>query len=197
MLWASSSKSPLAVAATLHVKSKGNPDASPRFWASCLRYHRATPGFTLFSPLNGKATYIIGLRGDVLHQWQHPLVNGTYAYLLENGNLLWTGRLPEGPQHMGGRGGLFREYDWNGKVLWEHKHVGQHHDFRRLPNGNTLFLGWEVVPPEIAERIPGGLAGTSIPTAACTATTFSRSRPRARRCGSGTPAATWRWRNIR
>ena len=61
---------------------------------------------------------------------------------------------------MGGRGGLFREYDWNGKVLWEHKHVGQHHDFRRLPNGNTLFLGWEVVPPEIADRIPGGLAGT-------------------------------------
>ena len=26
---------------------------------------RATPGYTLFSPLNGKATYIIGLRGDV------------------------------------------------------------------------------------------------------------------------------------
>ena len=117
--------------------------------------HRATPGLTLFSPLNGKATYIIGLRGDVLHQWAHPLVNGTYAYLLENGNLLWTGRLPEGPQHMGGRGGLIREYDWNGKVLWEHRHVGQHHDFRRLPNGNTLFLGWEVVPPEIADRIPG------------------------------------------
>ena len=83
--------------------------------------HRATPGLTLFSPLNGKATYIIGLRGDVLHQWEHPLVNGTYAYLLDNGNLLWTGRLPEGPQHMGGRGGLFREYDWSGKVLWEHQ----------------------------------------------------------------------------
>jgi len=39
----------------------------------------------------------------------------------------------------------------------------QHHDFRRLPNGNTIFLGWEVVPPEIADRIPGGLAGTSHP----------------------------------
>ena len=49
---------------------------------------------------------------------------------------------------MGGRGGLFREYDWNGKVLWEHRHVGQHHDFRRLPNGNTLF-----------PRLGGGAAG--------------------------------------
>ncbi len=125
--------------------------------------HRATPGLTLFSPINGKATYMIGLRGDVLHQWEHPLVTGPYAYLLDNGNLLWAGRLPEGPQHMGGRGGLIREYDWNGKVLWEHRHVGQHHDFRRLPNGNTIFLGWEVVPPEIEKRIPGGLAGTSHP----------------------------------
>ena len=59
--------------------------------------HRATPGVTLFSPLNGKATYIIGLRGDVLHQWEHPLVNGTYGYLLDNGNLLWAGRLAGRP----------------------------------------------------------------------------------------------------
>ena len=125
--------------------------------------HRATPGITQFSPIHGKATYLIGLRGDVLHQWDHPLVAGPYAYLLENGNLLWAGRMPEGPQHMGGRGGLLREYDWDGKVVWEHKHVGQHHDFRRLPNGNTIFLGWEVVPPEIEKRIPGGIAGTLHP----------------------------------
>ncbi len=121
---------------------------------------RATPGFTLFSPLNGRSTYIIDLHGNVLHQWEHPLVTGTYAHLLDNGNLLWAGRLPEGPQHMGGRGGLLREYDWKGMVVWEHTYVGQHHDFRRLPNGNTIFLAWEVVPPEIASRIPGGLSGT-------------------------------------
>ena len=28
---------------------------------------RTTPGYTLLSPLNGKATYIIGLHGDVVH----------------------------------------------------------------------------------------------------------------------------------
>ena len=124
-------------------------------------HHRITPGVTLFSPLNGKATYIIGLRGDVLHHWEHPLVTGTYGHLLENGNLLWAGRMAEGPQHMGGRSGLIREYDWNGKVVWEHVHVGQHHDLRRLPNGNTIFLGWAIVPPDIAKRIPGGLPGTA------------------------------------
>ena len=125
--------------------------------------HRATPGYTLFSPIHGKTTYLIGMRGDIVHQWEHPLVSGPYAYLLENGNLLWAGRLAEGPQHMGGRGGLMREYDWNGKVVWEYRQVGQHHDFRRLPNGNTIFLGWEVVPPEIEKRVPGGLPGTLHP----------------------------------
>ena len=90
-------------------------------------------------------------------------MSGPYAYLLDNGNLLWAGRLPEGPQHMGGRGGLIREYDWNGNVVWEYRQVGQHHDFRRLPNGNTIFLGWEVVPPEIEKRVPGGLPGTLHP----------------------------------
>ncbi|MGE0034828.1 MAG: aryl-sulfate sulfotransferase [Xanthobacteraceae bacterium] len=122
--------------------------------------HRATPGYTLFTPIHGKTTYLIGLRGDIVHQWEHPLVSGPYAYLLDNGNLLWAGRLPEGPQHMGGRGGLIREYDWDGKVVWEYRQLGQHHDFRRLPNGNTIFLGWEVVPPEIEKRVPGGLPGT-------------------------------------
>jgi hypothetical protein len=121
--------------------------------------HRATAGYTLFSPMYGKSSYLIGLRGEVVHQWEHPLIN-MYGYLVECGNLLWSGRLDEGPQRMGGRGGLLREYDWNGKVVWEHRHVGQHHDFRRLPNGNTIFLAWEKVPPDIESRVPGGIAGT-------------------------------------
>src|SRR5215510_10684793 len=73
--------------------------------------HRATPGFTLFSPLHGKSTYLVGMRGEIVHQWEHPITTGTYGYLLDTGNLLWAGRLPEGPQQMGGRGGLLREYD--------------------------------------------------------------------------------------
>src|SRR5215831_4565107 len=124
---------------------------------------QATPGYTLFSPLHGKSTYLVGMRGEIVHQWEHPVATGTYGYILDTGNLLWAGRLPEGPQHMGGRGGLLREYDWNGKVVWEHRHVGQDHDFRRLPDGNTIFLGWEIVPSEIAKRVPGGLPGTCHP----------------------------------
>ena len=44
--------------------------------------NRATPGYMLFTPLQGKTTYLIGLHGDVVHQWQHPYTPGNYAYLL-------------------------------------------------------------------------------------------------------------------
>jgi hypothetical protein len=123
---------------------------------------QATPGYALFSPLHGNSTLLLDLRGEVVHRWEHPWTS-TYAYLLESGNLLWAGKLSEGPQHMGGRGGLMREYTWNGEVVWEYRHVGQHHDFRRLPNGNTIFLAWEVIPLEIERRVAGGLPNTPHP----------------------------------
>ena len=61
-------------AAMLRASSKGSAMRHRDFGLLICDPHRATPGLTLFSPLNGKATYIIGLRGDVLHQWAHPLV---------------------------------------------------------------------------------------------------------------------------
>src|SRR5262249_30259739 len=124
---------------------------------------RATPGYTLYSPLHGRSTYLINLHGDVVHQWDHPLINSSYAQLLQNGNLLWCGRLPEGPQHIGGRGGLLRGDDRGCKGVGGEPHVRPHADVRRLPNGTTIFLGWEVVPPEIERRVPGGLPNTPHP----------------------------------
>src|ERR1700704_217864 len=53
------------------------------FGLLALDQHRATAGLTLFSPIHGRSTYLIGMRGDVLHQWEHPLIAGPYAYLLE------------------------------------------------------------------------------------------------------------------
>ena len=52
---------------------------------------RATPGVTLVVRLRGKAAYLIGMNGEVLHEWNFPLVPGNNVYLMENGNLLWSG----------------------------------------------------------------------------------------------------------
>ena len=49
----------------------------------------------------------------------------------------------DGPPIIEGKGGHLREFDWDGKLVWEYVDHAQHHDFRRLANGNTLYLGWE------------------------------------------------------
>lgn len=52
---------------------------------------RATPGFTLFSPLQAEDAYLLGMRGEVLHQWKLPGKKGGYAYLIPNGNTIFNG----------------------------------------------------------------------------------------------------------
>ncbi len=121
---------------------------------------KATGGYTLMSPLHAQETYLVDMNGEVVHSWSHPLVPGNYAYLLENGNLLWSGETPDGPSPGGGKGGLLREYSWEGEVLWEYADDRQHHDFRRLANGNTVYLGWEPMPGEAALRVQGAEPGT-------------------------------------
>ena len=100
------------------------------------------------------------MRGEVLHQWSLPLSPGNYGYLLPSGNLLWSGRTDEGPPMRSGKGGLLREFDWYGNVVWEYRDDAQHHDFRRLRNGNTIYIGWEPMPANHATRIMGGQPGS-------------------------------------
>ena len=49
---------------------------------------KATPGYTLFTPIGLFTAYLIDMAGNVVHQWEVPNELGHYAYLLDNGNLL-------------------------------------------------------------------------------------------------------------
>jgi hypothetical protein len=102
-------------------------------------------GYTLFAPKQYTSTYLINNEGRLLHQWSaSKFPPGQSVYLLENGNLLRScmtkGKLSSG----GGEGGRVEEYDWNDKLVWELDFSTdtymQHHDIRRLPNGNILML---------------------------------------------------------
>ncbi len=120
----------------------------------------AQPGFTLVTPLNCKAAYLIGMEGQIHHRWSFPLLPGNYAQLLPSGNLLWAGEVEDGPSPGGGKGGLLREYDWEGNQVWEYADNAQHHDFQRLRNGNTLYIGWEEMPAKAAARMIGAAEGS-------------------------------------
>ena len=123
---------------------------------------RASPGFTLFSPLWDAKTFIVDMQGNVVHEWDLPGLPGGYARLLPNGNLFVATGTDTGPEFKGGaQGGLMQELDWNGNVVNEYVDHFQHHDCYRLPNGHTLYTAWERMPEEHARRVRGGRAGSA------------------------------------
>jgi outer membrane protein assembly factor BamB len=115
-------------------------------------------GYTLYAAVRGKHANLLDAEGRIVHRW--PCDEGvTYAQLLDNGNLLLRTHPPEeagGVEKIGGSSGALLELDWDGKVLWEHRNPMLHHDFLRLPSGNTLILTWRKLPPEISAAVPGG-----------------------------------------
>ena len=106
---------------------------------------KAFKGYTLFAPKQNTMTYLINNDSRIVHQWtasKYP--PGQSVYLLENGHLLRTcmtqGNLGTG----GGEGGRIEEYDWNDNLVWQLDYSTttymQHHDIKRLPNGNIIML---------------------------------------------------------
>ncbi|HSW39779.1 MAG TPA: aryl-sulfate sulfotransferase [Acidobacteriota bacterium] len=124
-------------------------------------------GYTLFSPMGSRTVYLIDMQGNVVHTWKTAYTPGSFAMMLENGNLLRGGVLGGSPAAFGGAGGIVQEIDWDGNVVWEYKlqtpDAVQHHAFTRMPNGNTLILAWERISAD--EFIARGREPRTIPVA--------------------------------
>ena len=102
-------------------------------------------GYTLFAPKQNNMTYLINNKGQKIHEWTASTYPpGQSVYLLENGNILRTcmtqGNLGTG----GGEGGRIEEYTWNDSLVWFMNYSTttymQHHDIKKLPNGNIIML---------------------------------------------------------
>ncbi len=104
-------------------------------------------GYTLISPNSSKSDYLIDNCGFVVNSWTSNYSHGESAYLLENGNLLRTARIPSNFTG-GGTGGRIEIYDWDGGLIWGYNYSGvnyhHHHDIEMLPNGNILLIAWEL-----------------------------------------------------
>ena len=122
-------------------------------------------GYTLFAPMNPSEPYgqvwLIDMQGEFVHRWKMAHTPGSHGVLLPNGNLLYAGRkATEMSPGFGGCGGELVEVDWDGNVLWKYENPFMHHDFSRMPNGNTIFLGLVKTPRDIAAKVKGGVAGS-------------------------------------
>ncbi|MGI6343339.1 MAG: aryl-sulfate sulfotransferase [Bacteroidales bacterium] len=103
-------------------------------------------GYTLFSPLQDTATYLIDNCGEVVNRWESNQKPSLAAYLTTDGNLVRT--KSSGVQVFQGRTcGLLEIFNWEGERIWEYSISDssqcQHHDIECLPNGNILVTLWE------------------------------------------------------
>ena len=126
----------------------------------------AQDGYTLFSPQGHLSSYLIDNDGHVIQQWDSQYVPGNSLYLLDNGNLLRTGKIQSDIFTRGGIGGIVEEYTWDGELIWSFEYhndqVHLHHDIEPLPNGNILMIAWEYISPD--ELLAAGRLPDLIPT---------------------------------
>ena len=142
-----------------------------------LTFHRpdrSTKGYTLLTPSSERSAYLINMDGRVVHRWTFDTIDPGYARLLDNGNLLMAGsdvNMPTPPEdeptkppppfelhvtRLGGYKTTLLEVDWEGNVVWSYENRFQHHDFVRLPNGNTMVPEWVELSEELHKAVRGG-----------------------------------------
>ncbi|MFQ6030743.1 MAG: aryl-sulfate sulfotransferase [Dehalococcoidia bacterium] len=115
-------------------------------------------GYTLVATNRGGTfANLIDMEGRVCHRW-HWEGGIVYGYLLPNGHLLFRSSAPQegGTASFGGSSASLVELDWEGNEVWSYHDPTLHHDFERLPNGNTLALLWEALDPELVAQVRGG-----------------------------------------
>lgn len=102
-------------------------------------------GYTLFAPKQNSMTYLINNEGRKMHEWKSSTYPpGQAVYLLENGHLLRACMIKSQLGTGGGEGGRIEEYDWDDNLVWwtnfSTSTYMQHHDIKKLPNGNIIML---------------------------------------------------------
>ena len=65
----------------------------------------AFEGCTLFPPLRSKTTYLVDMKGEVVHTWESEHTPGNSTYLLADGTLLRCCRMDNELFTGGGQGG--------------------------------------------------------------------------------------------
>jgi hypothetical protein len=147
----------------------------------------AFDGYTLYSPQQYNTIYLIDMNGDIVHVWRKDYLPNGVVYLLENGNILHNDF-----DKAGANGGGCEEIDWDSNLVWEYQfppgYYYAHHDLKRLPNGNTIFIVWE--PKSLADVIAAGRDPSTISLSELWTETLIEVKP----TGMHTGDIVWEWR---
>ena len=106
--------------------------------------------------------YLIDVNGEVAHQWRMPIRRACTGYLLPNGNMFYGGKVQDEtwdrfPSWKRFKGGVMIEVDRHANVVWEHRDPEHHHDHRRTESGGALYMTLELMDPDLAAKVQGGV----------------------------------------
>ncbi|MEQ9408486.1 MAG: aryl-sulfate sulfotransferase [Fuerstiella sp.] len=123
--------------------------AQPADRGVVLKTSAASPGYTLIAPFGGQQTFLIDMDGQVVHSWTTERRPSQAAYLLNDGSLIRTAKIPNDTFSVpGGPAGGIQKFDWDGNLVWDYVVSDNqrltHHDIEPLPNGNVLVVAWEL-----------------------------------------------------
>ena len=123
---------------------------------------KAYNSYIIFSSPDHK-THLIDMNGNEVHSWNYEgfpgelldpaVTNGQKGHVLVQYESIASKGITETP----GKNSIFSnktiaELDWSGNVVWKFGEKApngtarQHHDWQRLPNGNTLVLANQLIP---------------------------------------------------
>jgi hypothetical protein len=119
-------------------------------WASDSRAQESSlgEGCVLVAPIADQNAYLINAKKEIVHTWPCGGGAGNATYLLKDGSLLRTGKIPNQVFNArGGPGGSIKKIAWDGTLLWDYTVSDEtklaHHDVEPMPNGNILVIAWE------------------------------------------------------
>jgi hypothetical protein len=136
---------------------------------------RTHDGYTLITPMGSYDALLLDMAGRTVHTWSFPDATPGYGRLLDNGNLLmrgvehslwdssvkrWAGNeasIDLRVRELGANASVLQEVDWDGNVVWQYQNKRIHHDFVKLASGNYVLVEWADMPPEVEDRVLGGV----------------------------------------
>ena len=117
------------------VASEVPPRAKKLAGVTLLKPDKCDKSYRLYSSRGSETAHIIDLDGRKVHSWSYPQGHTWhYAEILPDGHLVAIIKDV-----------MILELDWRSKLVWSAK-LRAHHDFARLPNGNTLVVSRRTLP---------------------------------------------------